>query len=1042
MVVFASASAALRCSATMQQGVERENRRSGESVGLRVGLSGGEVTGEDGDYFGDPVVEAARLCALCESGQVLAADVVRAMAGRRNRNQCKPVGPLSLKGLPDPVETVEVEWEPLGGSESFLLPLPSRLLLEPPFGVIGREEEAAAIAQAFDRVTAGNGREVVLVSGEAGQGKTTLAADAARMAYGNGALVLFGHCEEDLSTPYQLIGEALNHYATHAPEDRLIEHVDGYGSELAGLIPALERRLPQLPHSKSTDSDTERYLMFSATLGLFAQMSQENPVILVLDDLQWADTGSLQLLRHLVVSEPTTRLLVLATYRDSELALASPLVEALGALRRLTGVSRMELAGLDEAGVAALLETTVGQSLNDVSSELAGAIYRETDGNPLFVNELLQHLRETGEILLDDSGRWVATDTLIENALPQGVREVIGARVVRLGEVIEGILSVAAIIGRDFDLELLAAASGSSEDSVLDALEAAATVALVRESDDAPGQFSFVHALIQRTLYEDVGSTRRARGHRRVAEALEGLCGEDPGKRVGELARHWFLASQPIDTFKAVRYSRQAADAALASLAPDDALRYYTQAIDLLEGSESPEPVLALDLRIGLGIAQRQSGDANYRETLLEAARQAAVLDDSTRLVESALANSRGFFSIIGAIDHEKVAILELALERLPVGEPERALVLAHLCQELTYGSDIDHRLALAEEALAIAEASDDDETIVRVINRVVLPLRVPILLGKCLTWTEEALTRSERLGDPVLSFWAAAFRTGAVACAGDLGELDHCLQVIQRTAAQINQPIFQWVRTFVLGTRALIAGDLEVADQLIHRALQIATDANEPDADVFFGAQVTSLRWQEGTMDSTISLVDDNASSNPGMPAFASTLACAYAESGNTDEASALLNQFSSAGFTLPLDTTWLTGMVQFAEVAVFCRDQVAASELIKILEPWSNLWSYDDITTEGPVSHYLGGLSALIGDYEAAKSYFAASTSMCARMEARFFAARTDLLWGMLLTEGGNADEVAEANTLLSRASAIASANGYRNITHRAETALNRLS
>ena len=276
MVAFTSASAALRCSATMQQGVDKENRRSGESVGLRVGLSGGEVTEEDGDYFGDAVVEAARLCALCESGQVLAADVVRAMAGRRNRNHCKPVGSLSLKGLPDPVETVEVEWEPLGGSESFLLPMPSRLLYEPPLGVVGREAEAATIRQALDRVAAGDGREVVLVSGEAGQGKTTLVANAARMAFGNGTLVLFGHCEEDLSTPYQLIAEALNHYAKHAPEERLIEHVEAYGSELAGLIPALARRLPQLPHSKSTDSDTERYLMFSATLGLFAQMSLFN----------------------------------------------------------------------------------------------------------------------------------------------------------------------------------------------------------------------------------------------------------------------------------------------------------------------------------------------------------------------------------------------------------------------------------------------------------------------------------------------------------------------------------------------------------------------------------------------------------------------------------------------------------------------------------------------------------------------------------------------------------------------------------------------
>jgi len=245
-------------------------------------------------------------------------------------------------------------------------------------------------------------------------------------------------------------------------------------------------------------------------------------------------------------------------------------------------------------------------------------------------------------------------------ALPDSVRVVIGARVGRLGQDAERVLSVASVIGRDFDLDVLARATKTSEDELLDILDAATASALVRELTDSPGHYSFSHALIQHTLYEDLGLTRQARAHRKVAEALEDLCGDRPGARVGELARHWINATQPIDRVKALDYSRQAAEAALAALAPGDALRYYTQALDLHSQSHPSDPLLGIDLAIGLGTAQRQTGDPAFRQTLLDAARRAADLGDTDRLVAAALANSRGaLFSASGRIDADKVAILE-----------------------------------------------------------------------------------------------------------------------------------------------------------------------------------------------------------------------------------------------------------------------------------------------------------------------------------------------------------------------------------------------
>ena len=659
--------------------------------------------------------------------------------------------------------------------------------------------------------------------------------------------MLFGHCEEDLATPYQLFAEALGHYVTHAPEEQLLAHVEAYGSELSRLVPTLASRLRDLPPSKATDSDTERFLLFAAVVGLLGTMSREQPVVLVLDDLQWADKGSLLLLRHLAAAEQAMRVLILGTYRDSELSQTHPLTDTLADLHRQQGVSRIELAGLDDNGVVALLEAAAGQNLDAAGVGLAHAVFRETDGNPFFVSEMLRHLSESRAIYQDTTGRWVADVALEDLALPDSVRVVIGARVGRLGIAAGRALSVASIIGRDFDLDLLARATKTSEDDLLDILDAATSVALVREVTDT-GRYSFAHALIQHTLYEDLGHNRRARSHRQVAEALEDLCGDRPGVRVGELARHWACA-HPIDLAKAIGYSKQAGDAALGALAPGEALRYYAQALDLYPRVAYPDPVLGIDLAIGLGTAQRQTGDPASRETLLAAARLAVDLGDTDRLVSAALANDRGYTSNNTATDTDKIEVLEMAVDRLPINHPDRALVLATLCSELVHGSTLERRKALADEALAIGASSGDDATIARVVNQVFYPLLVPSMLGQQLALTEDALVRAERVGDPVLLFLVAHSRATAVFLAGDIDEMDRCIEIMCALAEQLDQPILSWTNTFHLAKRAQIAGDTDLAEQLATEALQIGTDCGQPDAAFFFAGQLMIVSTQRGTL-------------------------------------------------------------------------------------------------------------------------------------------------------------------------------------------------
>ncbi len=817
MVVLPTASAGLSCSVQMQQDVDLANRNAEQHLGLRVGLSCGESTREGDDYFGDPVIEAARLCARAEGGQILASELVRAMAGRRAPYPFRPLGPIELKGLSEPLETFVVEWTPLEEVKESqpVVPLPARLCHKPGVGVIGRLTEAELLIDAFKRVLAGEGREVVLISGEAGEGKTTLAAHVARKVFENGACVLLGRCDEDLGVSYGPFVEALTHYVTHTPEEALYSHVQSHGAELAKLVPALADRVGKLPEPQSSDPDTERYLLFGAVVQLLAHASAFHPIVLVIDDMQWVDRPSLQLLRQLVTSSESMRLLVIGAYRGSELSASHPLTDTLAQLRRESGVSRIELNGLDDIGVIDFMEAAAGQVLDEPGVRLAHVLRRETDGNPFFVAEVLRHLSETGAIYQGSDGRWSVSSDLVEKALPDSVREVISSRVSRLGDDARRVLSLAAVIGRDFDLELLSRVSERPELELLDVLEACAASALIREVADAAGHYSFSQALIQHTLYQEMGATRRAVIHRQVAQAIEAICGDDPGERVGELAHHWFNASQPVDAPKAISYARRAADAALLALAPDDAVRYYSQALTLCRHLKNADPVLVIDVLLGLGTAQRQAGMAEFRETLLDASRRARDLGATDQLVKAALANNRGLFGAIGIIDTDRIEVLEAALERTDDSDSsERALLLATLCSESCFGP-CEKRLSLAQEAKSMARRIGNKATLIQVLNLVDPPQEVPDLHAERARDSAEALELAYELGDPLHLHWAAHFRHMNVTQGADFEQADACLLTIRELSDRLGQPMITWATTYHEAGHALFAGDHQRAEDL-----------------------------------------------------------------------------------------------------------------------------------------------------------------------------------------------------------------------------------
>ena len=620
MVSFASNADAVRAARGMQQKIDVLGRTRQLPLSLRVGISVGEATFEDNDWFGTPVVEASRLCSAATAGQILVADVVRVLLGSRAEVTLRPVGELELKGLPDPIAACEVEWAPLA-VRTVQLPLPRALSIAPAFSLAGRDAELEQVATAWKQAAAGSCR-AVLVAGEPGIGKTRLAAELARAVERESGFALLGRCDDGLGVPYQPFVESLAHVVGHAADDQLEALLGPTAGELVRLVPEIGHRLPGLSQTTS-DPETERYLLYEAIAGWLEAQSRIAPTLLVLDDLHWAAEPTLHMLRHVLSSERDLSLLVIGTYRDTEIDRTHPLGALLAHLRRTESVDRIALRGLDGEGVADLVERASGRELTDQARDLARAVHAETGGNPFFAIEVLVSLAERGAIYQDAGGEWRSDLSIDEVGIPEGVKEVVGQRLSALPEICDGVLHGAAVAGQEFELDLVAAISDQSTEEVIDALEAARVAGLLDEIGGTPVRYRFAHVLVQQALLDEIPTARRLRFHRTLAETIETQRAGNLDRYRTMLARHWYEAG--TEPARALDAMMAAAEVALEQFADREALRLLTQSSDLLDDADASGPV-RIDVLTMTGEVLRRIGDARHREVLLEAGRLAREL--------------------------------------------------------------------------------------------------------------------------------------------------------------------------------------------------------------------------------------------------------------------------------------------------------------------------------------------------------------------------------------------------------------------------------
>lgn len=876
---------------------------------------------------------------------------------------------------------------------------------------IGRTREIGMLEAGLRDAHAGHGRAVAVV-GEPGIGKTRLVEEFTARLDGAAQQILWGRCPEGGGAP-----------AYWPWRQALAPLVEGERTDAASDDPALRDTRALIATqlgaraAGSAPSARERFDLLEAVVQLLHVAAQHAPLVLVLDDVHWADEASLRLLAWVVRELRGSRVLLVSTYREPEMRRRAKL---LGDIARFS--RRIGLHGLGRAEIAALV-TMHG---TPPSEAMVSRLEEVTDGNPFFLDELVTVLQEAGA--LDSDGDAVAT---LE--LPAGARETIRRRIEPLAADDQALLELAAVIGRDFSTAVLAAASGLTPDVVLGRLAEALAAGLVHDVG-ALGAFRFSHALVREALYVGLRPADRVHAHRRVALGLEQAREQGIDVPLAALAHHFFLAVPLGEAAKASSHAEQAAVAAMRQRAYDEATTQFDRALAAL-GFAEDDPPRRLRLLLAYGDAAQRAGDVGRAaDVFLRAARLARAQHDVASLAIAAIrhAFARGAFAVAEPV---VVELLETALAAVGEEMPAlRVVLLTTLSSALLFSGERARCAALCAEALVTARALAEPRALATA-----LMAQHCVLLGSPdaehrLALADEALgyARTAARADTECAAWA--LRINGLLEIGEVADAEREVAGLARLAEASRLPLLRWTALVAQATLALLAGRFADGERSAAEAIAVRRRGEDAAVRQIFVVQSLFRRLETGGVGDLEETLAHCARDFPHDRGWRSSVALVLAETGRHDEARALFAQLAALDFAdVEADANFLGHMAVLAMLVHRLGDAPRARRLHARLAPYASRAVANfvqPVVCLGSVARYLGLLADAMGAPELAAAHFTDAIAANERLGALPYVARSKMeLARVLLGRSAPGDREA-ATRLLAEAGSTAGAIGQHRL------------
>jgi DNA-binding CsgD family transcriptional regulator/tetratricopeptide (TPR) repeat protein len=892
--------------------------------------------------------------------------------------------------------------------------LPGPLRLTSTFPFVGRSAELERLRTLMPSAK-GEGSRVVLLGGEPGSGKSRLVREFAAEAAADGALVLYGGCNAEVRTPYGPFVEALDQLQRATEPDELRTALGSRGGELTRLLPELGSRVSGLTPAVEADPDTERHRLHTAVTDLLGGVGRHRPVLLVLEDVHWADAPTLLLLRHLARAG-SARTLLLATFRDTEADVPGGLSEMLADLRRYDTV-RLGLHGLSGDEVAEFVRSAAGEDLGPALRELARVIRELTDGNAFLVCELWRAMEETGAVEVVD-GTIRVTGSPAELGSPDSVREVVSQRLSRLAPRTSDLLELAATAGAEFELDVVRRAAGLGEPELLGTLDEAVRSGMIEEVPSRGLVCRFTHELVRRALYDRLSGPRRAELHLRVGEALERGSGRS-GRTIADLAHHFASAAPFGGTARAVEYNLLAARAATAALAFDEAAARLRTALAL--GIERPEERMELSLELG-HVSHRGGKSLDALAAFRAAAEIARDLGDAHGLARAATGYEDACWRP-GMTDQGAVEILEEAA--MVLGDEDSSVrvgLLGGLARALDFQGHHERGEIIRTNAVDMARRLEDKVGLAGVLVRSYWS-RGTTSLEDIVVMLTEAGQLGEELGNTEIRAEAMSWRVPAFVALLDLDSARREVAALLETAEQTAQPFIIHVAEHYGSAIALCDGRLDEAEARARRSHEWSHLLTGRDPSGTYGVQMFSVQRERGHLAELAPVIrilaGGAAREGPWRPGLAALLA----ELGMQSDARRELARLLDDGLEPFRESLWLASLAYLADASAALGDEKVAALVYPELEPLAgaNVMIGHLVACYGAADRYLGMLATTLGEWERAEEHFERGMELNRRMGAVTWLAHTANEYARLLLRRPGGDRT-RAEALLGEAAGLA--------------------